>query len=90
MSNKSLSMLFAILAVIYLTVYGVAQLRGFIVMKETHIKEQRVMIKQTSPGIDMRETEWAKLRNSYSPVAFKLFLPLTILEDWLRGGISTY
>ena len=90
MSKKSFSMLFAILAISYLAGYGVARWRGFIVMKETHIKEQRVVIKQASPGIDMRETEWAKARNSYSPVVFSLFLPLAMLEGWLRGGTSTY
>ena len=84
--RPNLIVLIAVMATFYGLGYGLARMRKFVVMQEYHVKEQASVVRQTGPGLDVRDDWRGRLKNRLNPVAFSFFRPLCWLEDLLRGS----
>lgn len=84
--DRKLTILAAVLALIYGFGYGVARWRKFIVMREYHLKGQGLVVRHTGPGFDVRDDWRGRLKNRANPCAFLCFRPLCAVEDIVRGG----
>jgi hypothetical protein len=89
-ASPPLSGKFTIWALLIITVYGfgygVARWRKFIVMHEYDVKEQRLVVRQTGPGWDVRDDWRGHLKNCANPLVFFCFRPLCWIEDCVRGS----
>lgn len=74
--------------VLYAISYGVVRWRKFVVMREYCVKEERVVVRRTGAGFDIRENWRGRLKNRINPALFMLFRPAEFLEDRVRGGVS--
>ena len=85
MRRKFLTITVCVLS-FYTLGYGVARWRKFIVMKEYNAKEDRLLVRRTGPGRDVRDSWRGRVKNSLSPVLYVCFRPLCLAEDYVRGG----
>jgi hypothetical protein len=86
---KTIVVVLAVVA-LYTAGYALARWRGFVVMYELHIKEERVALRKTGLGRDIREDWRGKLKNQLNPAVFYFFWPVAKLEDFVRGGKVPY
>jgi hypothetical protein len=84
--RRKLTIIAVVLAVVYTTGYGVARWRKFVVMREYHLKGEGVVMRETGPGLDVRQDWRGRLKNRANPVVFFCFRPLCAVEDFFRGG----
>lgn len=70
--------------------YALARWRGFIVMYDNHFKEERMAIRSTGPGFDVRTNQRGQMKNLINPYVYCFFLPLAKFEDLVRGGQAPY
>jgi hypothetical protein len=84
--RRKLTIIAVVLAVVYTTGYGVARWRKFVVMREYHLKGEGVVLRETGPGLDVRQDWRGRLKNRANPVVFFCFRPLCAVEDFFRGG----
>lgn len=77
-----------IIAIVYFLGYGASRWKKFIVMQEYLDKDQRVTVRNTGPGFDVRENFRGGFKNRVKTVAFFCFRPLCFVEDLVRGDNS--
>lgn len=87
--RQELFILAVMVALVYGFGYGVARWRKFVVMREYNIKEQRLVVRHTAPGFDVRNDWRGRFKNRANPVVFFCFRPLCAIEDFVRGGTRT-
>ena len=79
-------LVFSAAASLYAASYGGARWRKFIVMREYVVKEERMKVRRTGPGWDVRNNWKGHVKNKLNPAAFYFFWPLCSVEDSLRGS----
>jgi hypothetical protein len=84
--RRKLSILAAAAVLVYGFGYGVARWRKLIVMQEYLLKEQRLVVRRTGPGLDVRDDWRGRFKNGANPVVFFCYRPLSSLEDFVRGS----
>jgi hypothetical protein len=90
MSRSKLAIIALALFVMYAGGYAISRWRGFIVMYDNHIKEDRMSIRATGPGVDVRTNERGKMKNFINLYVYGFFIPIAKIEDLVRGGKSPY
>jgi hypothetical protein len=71
---------------LYGSAYGIARWRKFLVMYETRVKEQHLLVRWVGPGLDIRETWRGRFKNRVNPTVFLVFRPVEFVENCVRGG----
>lgn len=74
------------IAILYSSGYCVARSRKFIVMHEPHFKDERIVVRRTGPGRDLRENWIGRMKNELNPVVYTFFRPMCCVEDYVRGS----
>lgn len=59
-------------------------------MYDSHFKEDRISVRATGPGIDVRTDNRGTMKNLVNPYVYRFFLPLAKLENLARGGKAPY
>ena len=71
--------------ILYCAAYGIARWRKFIVMREYDLKEERLLVRHTGFGWDVRDTPRGHFKNKINPYLVAFFWPLEHIEDSIRG-----
>ena len=74
----------------YASAYGIARWRKVIVMREQHWKDERMLVRFTGLGQDVRNNWRGNFKNELSPWALSFFRPLEFVENTCRGGKRPY
>lgn len=88
--RRKFAFLAVVLAAAYASGYGVARWRKFIVLHEYHMKDERLIVRRTGPGWDVRDDWRGHMKNRGIPVVFFCFRPLCWFEDCVRGSTRGY
>jgi transposase len=71
---------------LYCGAYGIARWRKCIVMDVHVLKDEKLLVRRTAPGVDARDDWKGHFKNKINPILFIVFRPLELIEDQVRGG----
>ena len=82
---RRLLLIIAVLVLLYVGAYGLVRWRKFLVIRETHLKEEQLLARFVERGWDVRDDWRGHLKNRINPFLVTLFQPLIQLENACRG-----
>ncbi len=74
-----------VLLALYVVGYPLVRWRKCLVMDETYIKEEQLIIWAIRPGIDCRDTWMVAVKNHLNPVIYGIYWPVATIETAIRG-----